>query len=584
MTIAIFSKDELHILRKIWEDLSEKSGSDNTDHMGVNKETFLKYIPINGLLGERIFTKFARKDNKFIDFEDFIFGLSILCLGTLNEQTKFLFDICNVHDDNLIPKKDLITLLNYIPKHILCNSCSVRTRTLSTICQQSQSTEPIDSIGLTDYVGFIDYTNSCVCANAFVHYEDFLDYEDFSNWIKKTPAILGYIKSVIPCLAEDTIQVDNDKLYLWKKGEKTGLMFKRYYLLCGNCLYYYYGKTDIRPKGIIFLPGSIVERISNKEMEDKNMFGFDIIQQNLCTGEYHHHEKRTFYCMSENQVNELVHKLQVLSNLIPFEEEYTIGKQIGIGAFSEVFECTEVNKPENVYAVKVIDKKIFKNIKKEQIFNEIAILKLLDHPNVIHLINTYESKTHFYIVIELIKDGDFFEYISNKPCFDENSLKNIIRQLLEAVAYLHEYGIVHCDIKPENILYDKTTGNIIKLTDFGLSRMIFSDQKINTPSGTLAYIAPEALTNVGYGVESDLWSVGIIMYLLVHGRLPFDEKIQSDMVEAILNKKPPIKQTLSVELKDILTKLLEKNPTNRISAKEALNHPFFIRKMITESQ
>lgn len=561
MTIAIFSKDELHILRKIWEDLSERSGFNDVDHMGINKETFLKYIPINGLLGDRIFYKFAN-DNIYIDFDNFIYGLSILCLGTLSEQTKFLFDICNVNGDNLIPKKDLITLLNHIPKHMLCNNCSTRTRTLSLINHSEES------------VGYIEYTNSCVCENAFVHYKDFMDYEDFSNWIKKTPSILGYIKSVIPCLAEESIKVDNDKPFLWKKGEKTGFMFKRFYLLCGNCLYYYYGKTDVRPKGIIFLPGSIIEKIDNKEMEEKNMFGFEITQQNLCTGEYHHHEKRIFYCNSESQVNELVHNLQLLSNLIPFEEEYIIGKQIGIGAFSEVYECTEI-KTNNIYAVKIINKKIFENIKKEQIFNEIAILKLVDHPNIIHLKNTYESKTHYYIVIELIKDGDFLEYISKKPCFNENNLKIVMKQILEAVAYLHEYGIVHCDIKPENILYDKTTGNIIKLTDFGLSKMIFSNQKIESSSGTLAYVAPEALTDVEYGMESDLWSVGIIMYLLVHGRLPFDGKLPYEVINSILINKPPIKKTLSVELQDILTKLLEKNPKNRISAKDALNHSFF---------
>ena len=224
MTIAVFNGDELHILRKIWEDLSERSESDEVDHIGINKETFLKYIPINGLLGDRIFSKFDRKQTDYIDFDDFIYGLSILCLGTLSEQTKFLFDICNTNKNGLIPKQDLVTLLNYIPKQMLCSHCSTRTRTLSRT--KSVSTE--------DCVGFMEFTNSCICENAFVNYKDFMDYADFSNWIKQTPAILGYIKSVIPCLAEDTIQIDNDKPFLWKKGEKTGFMFKRFYLLYGN--------------------------------------------------------------------------------------------------------------------------------------------------------------------------------------------------------------------------------------------------------------------------------------------------------------------------------------------------------------
>lgn len=568
MTIAVFNGDELHILKKIWEDLSERS--EDSDHIGIDKETFLKYIPICGLLGERMFVKFDKKKNGSVDFNDFLTGLSILCLGTIVEQIKFLFDVFDINKDGMIPKKDLITIINYIPKSMLCNYCGTRSRSRTRTQSPTHTNSPNTSSN--DLVGFLDYTNSCMCDDMFSG-KEYLTYDDFSNWIKHTPAILGYIKSVIPCMAEETIQIDNDKPHLWKKGEKTGFMVKRFYLLCGHCLYYYYNKTDKRPKGVIFLPGSIIQHINDPEMEEKGYYGFEIVQQNLCTGEYHHHEKRIFYCKTQNDRNKWVQKLQNLSDVIPFNEEYKIGKFIGQGAFSEVYECECIKSGEK-YAVKIINKDIFKKVEKEFVLNEIAILKLVDHPNVIHLKYTYEDRQKIYIVTELIENGDFLDYIVTQKCFDEDKLKVVIRQLLEAIAYLHEFGIVHCDIKPENMLYDKETENIIKLTDFGLSRMIFSNQKIKTACGTINYIAPEALQSMGYGMESDLWSIGIIVYLLVHGKLPFDSDDNDIVMMQIVQEDPKIKQDLSNELKDLLSKLLEKNPKKRISAKDALNHSF----------
>ena len=594
MPLGSFSNDESHILRKIWEDLSERA-----DYIGIDADTFLKYIPISGLLGERLFEKFDTQGNGFVTFEDFISGLSILCLGTMIEQTKFLFDVCDVNHDGLIPKQNLITILNYIPKDIFCNHCNIRTRTrtlsrsppalgrtsdlppLSRSPAQSSTNLAGFVDNQTETINFIEYTNSCVCDGAFVHHKDVLDYDDFNIWLKHTPAILGYIKSVIPCMAEDNLLVSNssNKPLLWKKGEKTGFMLKRYYVLCGSCLYYYQNKGDARPKGVIFLSGSIIQRVEDPEMSAKGYWGFEILQQNLCADEHehhhHHHEKRIFYCQTQSECDNWIHKLQHLSNVVPFEEEYEIGVKIGTGAFSEVFECTHKTSGEK-YAVKIIDKDIFDRVDKTHLRNEIAILKLVNHPNVIYLKYTCEDKEKIYIVTELIKDGDFLDFLVGKPRFKEDDLKPIIKQLLEAVAYLHEFGIVHCDIKPENILYDKITGNIIKLTDFGLSRMIFSNQKIDEVCGTISYVAPEALAGMGHGMESDLWSVGIIMYLMTHGRLPFDDENNDVTIKQILCSELEFKNTLSDNATEILSLLLEKNPKKRITAKDALLHPFFL--------
>lgn len=556
MAIAVFNSNELYILRKIWEDLSERS-----DSMGINKETFLEYIPMNGLLGERIFYQFDKDQTGYISYQSFIDGLRILCLGTISEQTRFLFEVFDVKKTGKILKQDLITILNHIPQDIFWGCNSRKKSIYNENCNND----------------FLSYTNYCHCEDAFVHNEDYLNYEDFCYWVKHTPALLGYIKSVIPSTSEEDIIDINNKFILWKRGERTGFILKRYGILRGNCLYYYYSKSAVNnPKGIIFLAGSIIENISEPEMELKGYYGFQIIRHhddklhNACE-----HEKRIFYCESINERNNIVHKLQHMAHIVPFEEDYKRGIKIGDGAFSQVFEC-ENKKTKEKFAVKIINKKIFEKVSRNELNNEIAILRLVFHPNIIHLKDTYEDKENIYIVIELIKDGDFLEYIAGKPCFDEIQLKPIIKQLLEAVAYLHEFGIVHCDIKPENILYNKSTGNIIKLTDFGLSKMMFSDQKLDIKCGTLQYVAPEILTSNKCGMESDMWGIGVIMYLLLNGSLPYVEDTVENILFEYINKKLTFKNTISNECVDLILKLLDHNPQTRINAKDALLHPFII--------
>lgn len=559
MTIAVFSNDELHVLKKIWEELSERS-----NYLGINKQTFLKYIPMNGVLGERLFLQFDKENTGYISQENFINGLSILCLGTLTEQCKFLFNIFDVNQEGKIFKQNLSIILNYVPSDIFCN-CKMRSKSNSVESNISDQHED-----------FMIYTNYCYCESILKYHKEYLNYDEFYDWFKHTPALIGYIKSIIPCMSEDDFSDTDDKFTLWKIGDKTKFILKRHCLLKGNCLYYYYNKQDMKPKGIIFLAGSIIEQYDDIDMIAKGYYGFAILQQsdNDAFEVHHYHEKRIFYCNSLDERYNLIHKLQHLAHIIPFDEDYKIGKKIGTGAHSEVFEC-EHNITKEMCAVKIIHKKIFQKVNRLYLNNEIAILKLVNHPNVIHLKETYEDKENIYIVLELIKDGDFFDFINNKSCLKDDELRPIMKQLLEATAYLHEFGIVHCDIKPENMLYNKTTGNIIKLTDFGLSRMILSNQKLNMSCGTLQYVAPEILTSKCSGMESDIWSIGVIMYLLVNGKLPYDANTPDEILSKIMMKKLYFRNCVSENTKELILALLEPNQKKRITAKCALSHPYF---------
>ena len=575
MTIGVFDKDELYIFKKIWIDLSERTGL-----LGINKESFLMYIPINGLLGDRLFHYFDKGNTGFISWDNFICSLTILCLGTINEQVRLLFELFNISDTEYISRQDLITMLNYVPKNIFCT------------CNGLNNSEKCDMLEL--------YTNKTYCECAFT--KDHISYGDFSKWIKQIPGLLAYIKNTIPLydksefidktdktdknygsltkvksftnlFSHEEAERHSDRIVLWKIGEKTGAMIKRYFIIKDNCLYYYNSNT-LRPKGLIFLEGSMITSNHDKYMEEKGYFGFDIVHR-TSTGEYHHHDKRTLFSVDNQERISLIHKLQHASHIVPFEDDYQLLHQIGQGAFSIVYKCENKETNDN-YAVKIINKEIFKTIDKQLINNEIAILKLVHHPNIITLIDTYEDNDNMYIVTELIEDGDFFDHIVSKPCYTEQELYMVAKQLLESIAYLHEFGIVHCDIKPENILYDKRAGNIIKLTDFGLSKMIYSNETINSACGTISYVAPEVLLSAGYGKAADIWSIGIICYLLTMGKLPYASENYELILQEMNETQLTFKSNLSNDFVDFINNLLNVDPIKRITAVNALHHPYII--------
>lgn len=235
--------------------------------------------------------------------------------------------------------------------------------------------------------------------------------------------------------------------YLWKKGKSfLHMLSKRYYLLSGNCVYYYSHMNDVRPRGVIFLTGSIVERHKDEEMQVKGYYGFELCHQDLSTGEHHRHDRRLLYCKSEEERDKWVTALQHAAHVVPIEEEYVIGKELGRGRFSIVCEC--VHKMTGVHcAVKIIDKNTIEKDEKELLRTEIAVLKLVNHPNIIKMEGVYESKQYIYIVMEMLKGGELFERIVGRPRFTEMEAARLLRPLLESVAYLHDLGIVHRDLK-----------------------------------------------------------------------------------------------------------------------------------------
>ncbi|XP_051929963.1 calcium/calmodulin-dependent protein kinase type IV [Hippocampus zosterae] len=261
------------------------------------------------------------------------------------------------------------------------------------------------------------------------------------------------------------------------------------------------------------------------------------------------------------------------------EEFYTLGSELGRGATSVVYRCEEKEKKKS-YAVKVLKKTIDKKI----VRTEIGVLLRLSHPNIIQLKEIFETDTDIALILELVTGGELFDRIVERGYYSERDAAHVIKQILEAVAYLHENGVVHRDLKPENLLYaDLSLDAPLKIADFGLSKIINEQVTMKTVCGTPGYCAPEILRGNAYGPEVDMWSVGVILYILLCGFEPFfDARGDQYMYTRILNCDyefvSPWWDDVSLNAKDLVSKLIVLDPAKRLSVRQALQHPWVLGK------
>jgi calcium-dependent protein kinase len=260
-------------------------------------------------------------------------------------------------------------------------------------------------------------------------------------------------------------------------------------------------------------------------------------------------------------------------------EDYHLGKVIGQGHFGTVRIAKQITSNKK-FAVKTIEKrKVLKDL--HILKREVEILQTLDHPNLLVTFATYEDMKYLHIVTELCTGGELYDKLIRKTRYKERGAAKIMRQILLAVNHLHEHGICHRDLKPENFLFvspDKKSD--LKLIDFGLANKFGSrfEARMNTMVGTPSYVAPEVLTGA-YGPQCDIWSAGVIMYMVLSGRLPFEGNTTNEIFKKIMTNSPKFSskywKNISHEAKDLITKMLSRVPTNRPSASEVLRNPWF---------
>jgi len=230
-------------------------------------------------------------------------------------------------------------------------------------------------------------------------------------------------------------------------------------------------------------------------------------------------------------------------------------------------------------AVKIIDKKAAATEQDEKrLKTEVEILKKVNHPNIVCLKDMFETNEKLYLVMELVTGGELFDKIVEKGQYSEKDASVIVKKMLSAVEYLHSVKIAHRDLKPENLLLKAGNDTDVMLSDFGLSKIIGVESMMETACGTPYYVAPEVLSATGYDKEVDLWSVGVITYLLLCGFPPFYGETLPEVFEQIMKAEydfpEPYWTEISKEAKDLIGKLLVVDASKRLTATQALKHPW----------
>ena len=391
--------------------------------------------------------------------------------------------------------------------------------------------------------------------------------------------------------------------YLIKVVEKK--MRRIWFKLLGRDLFYFKNEKDELHKGMHHLSGIFIQEEKPKVFNGKKYLCFSMIYPK---------KTRMYYCEKENEYKIWIEKLKIATGFTNLTDIYDIGEKIGNGKFGlikkginkktgkqvaikimskkDIYEVKQklgngkfglvklgINKQTNQkVAIKIMSKKQMNTSDLELVRTEIEILKICQHPNIIKLYDIFENENYYYIIMEYCSGGDLFSFLERHQFkLKEELASKIMHKICAAIYYIHSYGICHRDLKPENILMtSKNENSDIRLLDFGLSKIIGPNETCNEPYGTLTYCAPEILLDNPYTKQVDLWSLGVMTYLMLTGKLPFHDRIDREIAKKAAFTEPDYSDKLWNGISDdainFVKGLLKKKGDERMNIKEALQH------------
>ena len=374
-------------------------------------------------------------------------------------------------------------------------------------------------------------------------------------------------------------QIDKDNInyenYIYKISENNKIS-KFYLLLINNDIYYYKTKEKKELIGMHNLSSCFLEEYENKgekTINNTSYYSFSIFFKS-------NSKLRKFYTTNIEIYEQFVLNIKLAIGYRKFEDYYEIKKEIGEGRNSHV-NLGIHKRTRKLVTIKIIKKNEESKKEEELVRYEIDILKFCHHKNIAHLIDYFETLNSIIIILNYIEGNTLGDYLKeNNFNFKESKVANIALQIANGLKYLHKFGIVHRDLKPDNIMITQKDSEIkVKITDFGFSKIVSKEEKLIEGFGTLYYAAPEILQNLPYNKEIDVWSLGVILYYMFTGFYPFVGKEEAEIEEKIINEPVEFKDgewlKISEKVQDLIRKCLEKEPEDRITIDNFINHSWF---------
>ena len=587
---------------------------DEYDQKIITKMDFYKYFDIPIFIVEKIFTSFSKTYRDYLCEEEFVDNLYKLYMGSFEETVKIIFDILDYDQDGILIKDEIKIFLSYLPLEEVDEDCQPDIKAdkkkinkiISLVNEkQKKSLEEIDNM----------------VNETFEICDEIMDLENFTQMIKEDNSeiflqILCFLYEKMPFTADNVealkirknkeneqkkIETENkEQIYIkipqnnsllssvsrfLKKHEVIKTTYENWvyniikfnecealYLTIINKDIFFY-KSDKKKYFVNMhnLTGCFVQEGKIKKyLKGKELFPIEIDM-------FIRGKEIIYYTDDKKKCKEIVEKIQNAIGYKKFSDYYEIKEEIGKGSFGKVYLGLQKKTGLKV-AIKTINRKY--STKLEMLRNEIDILKHCHHPNIVRLLDYFEEKENIYIILEYVAGGNLHQYFKKKSKeFTERQAANIMIQIASAVKYLHQYGIVHKDLKPGNIMItEQNEFGIIKITDFGISLILSPTEGIKNDSGSLEYCAPEILTGIVYNNEVDIWAMGIILYQMLSGTLPFSGKdkkqSRSNIVKADLKFKEDDWKYRSPSVQDLIKRCLVKSLERRISIDDFINHPW----------
>ncbi len=368
--------------------------------------------------------------------------------------------------------------------------------------------------------------------------------------------------------SSDLVQMED---YIYKVSEN-GKLKKYYLVLSGKDILYYKTNAKEIVEGMHNLSGTYVQENGEKKIDGKTFYMFSVIFSS---------KTRMYYCPDKEVAKLWTSNLRKSIGYENFFDSYEMLDEIGEGKFGLVKLGVHYKTKERV-AIKIIKKEAMNVNDLELVKGEIDIMKLCRHPNVVRLLDHFENSEFIFIVMEYLSGGDLGNHLQVKNFqFTEKRAADIMYQVANGLGYLHSYGVLHRDLKPDNIMLSDSSENpILKIMDFGLSKVLAPTEKVSDGFGTLSFVAPEVLIRKPYNKQIDIWSMGIMLYYMLTSCLPFDDENDSEEVIAkmiVFNEvefPDKLWKDRSKEVCDIIKQCLIKEPEKRINVDNYLVHPW----------